>query len=104
MGECADMVLDGFLDWDGSYSGDYSTRPFIANPKLFSVFKMLQSMGIKKDNRYKFIMEYAHVIGKPTATQTAKFICSGEDKTNWNAFKGWIKENHKMQCKYLNQA
>jgi len=104
MGECADMVLDGFLDWDGSYSGNHSTRSFIVNPKLFSVFKMLQSIGVKKDNRYKFIMEYGKTIGKSTASQTAKFICSGEDKTNWNAFKRWIKENHKMQCKYLNQA
>lgn len=105
MGEAAEMVLDGILDWDGSYSGNgYSTRPYLVNPKLFSVFKMLQSMGVKKDNRYKFIMEYGASIGKTTASQTAKFICSGDDKTNWNAFKRWIKDNHKMQCKYLNQS
>lgn len=104
MGECAEMVLDGILDWDGSYSGN--SKRFIenyTNDKLWKVFAMLQSMGVKKDNRYKFLMEYATVIEKPTASQTAKFICSGIDKTNWNAFKRWIKENHKMQCKYLNQ-
>ena len=60
-------------------------------------------MGVKKVNRYPFIMEYGATIDKTTASQTAKSICAGEDKTNWNAFKKWIKENHKMQCKYLTQ-
>jgi hypothetical protein len=104
MGECAEMVLDGILDWDGSYSGNNETRYLYRNnERLYSVLKLLQSMGVKKDNRYPFIMEYGATIGKDTASQTAKFICAGSDKTNWNAFKRWIKETHKMQCKYLNQ-
>jgi len=103
MGECAEMVLDGYLDWDGSYIGNSYTSYYHINEKLNNVFKMLQSMGVKKDNRYEFIMEYGAIIGKTTASQTAKFICSGDDKTNWNAFKRWIKDSHKMQCKYLNQ-
>lgn len=103
MGECAEMVLDCILDWDGSYSEDSCRSYQTTNNNLRKVLNMLQSMGVKKDNRYKFIMEYVIVINKPTASKIAKFICSGEDKTNWNAFKKWIKETHKMQCKYLNQ-
>ena len=104
MGECAEMVLDGILDWDGSYSGNggwYST--YKSNERLNRCFKLLQSMGVKYENRPKFIMEYGALFDKPTISQSAKFICSGDDKTNWNAFKKWIKETHKMQCKYLNQ-
>lgn len=105
MGEASEMVLDGILDWDGSYSGNNETRFLMNyNERLFKVLKLLQSMGVKKSNRYPFVMEYGQSIGKITASQVAKVICSGEDKTNWNAFKKWIKENHKMQCKYLNQS
>lgn len=46
MGEAAEMVLDGYLDWDGSYSGN--NRHFsenYTNDKLWKVFSMLQSMG-----------------------------------------------------------
>lgn len=100
MGEAADMVLDGYLDCDGSYNGDNNATQHLYrnNDKLYNVLKLLASMGVKKANRYLFIMEYGVIIGKDTASQTAKFICSGDDKTNWNDFKRWIKENHKMQC------
>ena len=67
MGECAEMVLDGILDWDGSYSGNNETRFLLRNnERLFKVLKLLQSMGVKKDNRYPFIMEYGATIDKAT--------------------------------------
>jgi hypothetical protein len=106
MGEAAEMMIDGYLDWDGSYMGDNRNTHYRQNhnEKLYKVFHVLACMGVKQVNRYKFIMEYAQVIGKTTASQTAKFLFSGPDKTNINAFKHWIISEHKHQCKYLNHA
>jgi len=98
MAECADMVLDGFLDWDGIYSGKRnSTTHYIHKqqqiPQLSKAIQVCKSFGCRNAKAaFKKIFKYGELIGKETAAGIAKHIYSGTDKTEYNKFKKWLKE------------
>jgi len=108
MGEAAEMVLDGLLDWNGEYTGKsqydgayYSKKQHTNIVKVDGMVKLFATHQNPKNkwkwqHRYNIIMRYGQeeIIdfeGPKTCSQVCKHICSGPTKANWNLFKRWLQ-------------
>lgn len=107
MGEHAEMLLSGEVNYMGEYTGNYHDNSFSygykPNKSITEVSKLIKTIAslygkkVRWDTRYKIIIEYdlLDFEGKKNCTQICKHICSGPDKTNWNRFKKYLKERFK---------
>lgn len=99
MGECGEMVLDGYLDLDGSYSGNTQqygkSKRYTENyNKVFSLFR---SWSIKPDRRWLLIGAWGqHLIKERGLTKEQKINFLGEAATNWKEFKKFISDNKNL--------
>lgn len=95
MGECADMVLDGILDWDGSYSGNRSGGYSRHSPADYSkVFGLFKSWSIKKERRWPIIHAYGQFLIKQRQLKPKEKInFLSEAANNWKEFKKFVADN-----------
>jgi len=96
MGEHAEIMLDGILDWNGEYTGNENnnTTYFKSNGENKKVHRLIRTYGKWKwPYCYSIIMQYgAHIeMEGKSCTQICKHICAGPERTNWNKFKRWLK-------------
>lgn len=103
MGEAADLILDGYVNHMGEYTGhnnhNYSDNGFKPQKEIIKVRTLiLVYKKMKWTSIYKLILQYGDenfgfdlANPKYTCTQICKHICGGKDKTNWNLFKKWLK-------------
>lgn len=97
MGECADMVLDGYLDQDGSYSGtnNFTKKyPVDVQKSRNRTMNLLRSFGIKHLKRKPVLVQYA--IHKQWVTRNFTKICLriANDETKWKEFRSWLKDRN----------
>lgn len=106
MGDCADLVLDGYLNQMGEYTGyDNSDWGYSENKNIKYINRvrnLLKSIGNKWKWKYMYfiIMRYGkeELFTDKSCTRICIMICSGEDKTEYNKFKKWVRTNYPKPC------
>lgn len=105
MGDNADMVLDGFLDWNGEYTGNHNSGYNHAdNAQMHVSIKSVRNMFTShadelgknfkiRDFFFKHLLRYGLTIGKYSANSTCKHILLAP--ANKKAFHNWINEEFK---------
>lgn len=95
MGDCAEMVLDGILVWDGSYD-EKELRGKVYPKQIFEsgnkVTNLLRSRQIKSKNRLNYLTKYAVFMGWETRNylNICKKICI--NNITYNAFKKYTND------------
>lgn len=112
MGEVADMVLDGILDWDGSYNESHRGYNYNVQSSKFyqsvnKVNNFLRSRGYKRIGSTSIkkrlslskvhVQEY-NIVKKYNVTSYGKIcMCICETQSTFNEFKRWIDNKKKNQ-------
>lgn len=91
------MVLYGYLDWDGSYSGNNrSSKRCVAyntSDQYNKVFSLFRAWSVKPDNRWVIIHAYGkHIIEDRKLTESQKINFINEAANNWKQFRDFVKE------------
>lgn len=98
MGEAAEMVLDGYLDWDGDYTGNTRSGYKAFNghhttDQYNRVFSLFRSWNVKPTKRWEIVSAFGqHLIAERKLSPEHKINFISEAANNWKQFRNFVKE------------
>lgn len=104
MGECADMVLDGYLNQDGSYGEDENPKQNVNIKRKapeYGVFNwlMLRHIGksvITEKKAEQIIRRFSYEVLNDSPQELNTIIICDHISKNFNQFKQWFNNNKKL--------